>query len=67
MAEKNKTAVDLGQLGGKVRAERLSTDELLKIAMKGVKARKAKLSPKCREEIAQKAAAARWSHDSKSL
>jgi hypothetical protein len=60
MVEKNQAAVELGRLGGKARAERLSKAELSKIAMKGVKARKAKVSPNRRKEIAQKAAAARW-------
>lgn len=43
--EKNPAAVALGRLGGQ----------------KGGKARARKLSPKRRREIAQKAAAARWS------
>ncbi len=60
MVEKNEAAVELGRLGGKARAERLSKAELSKIAMKGVKARKVKLSANRRKEIAQKAAAARW-------
>ena len=61
MVEKNEAAVELGRLGGKARAKRLSKTELSKIAMKGVKARKVKLSAARRKEIAQKAAAARWS------
>jgi hypothetical protein len=67
MLEKNQAAVELGRLGGKARAERLSKDELSKIAMKGVKARKIKLSPKRRKEIAQQAAAARWLHKNRSI
>jgi hypothetical protein len=43
---KNAAAVELGRKGG----------------LKGGPARKAALSPKRRQEIAQKAAAARWGH-----
>jgi hypothetical protein len=46
--EKNPAAVALGRLGG----------------LKGGKARAKKLSPKKRREIAQKAAASRWSKKS---
>jgi len=45
-SEKNAAAVALGRLGG----------------LKGGKARAEKLSPRKRKEIAQKAAAKRWSH-----
>lgn len=45
--EKNPAAVALGRLGGQ----------------KGGKARAAKLTPKRRKEIAEKAAAARWKKD----
>ncbi len=44
LPEKNPAAVALGRLGG----------------LKGGRARAAKLSPRKRKEIAQKAAAARW-------
>jgi hypothetical protein len=60
MTGKNPAAVELGSLGGKARAERLSREELSEIGMKGVKARMKKLSPECRREIAKKAAKARW-------
>jgi hypothetical protein len=60
MVEKNQAAVELGRLGGRARAERLTRDELSEIAKKGVKARMKKLTPEQRREVAQKAAAARW-------
>jgi hypothetical protein len=60
MVEKNPAAVELGRLGGKARAEKLSRAQLSKIALKGVRARMKRLSPERRREIAQQAAAARW-------
>ena len=60
MKEKNQAAVELGKLGGKARAARLSREEMSKIARKGVRARMKNTSPIRRKEIAQKAAAARW-------
>jgi len=49
MVEKNKTAVELGRLGG----------------LKGGPARAKKLSPEQRKEIAQKAAKVRWNKNIK--
>jgi hypothetical protein len=61
---KNPAAVQLGKLGGKARAKKLSAEELSKIARKagevGGKARAEALSKTRRQEIAKKAAAARW-------
>ena len=50
-AEKTKNPVALGRLGG----------------LKGGKARAAKLTPERRSEIAKKAAAKRWGHDSEDV
>jgi hypothetical protein len=60
MSEKSQAAVELGRLGGKARAERLSRDELSVIARKGVRARLKKLSKERRKKIASNAAKARW-------
>jgi hypothetical protein len=60
--EKNPAAVELGKLGGKARAERLSREQLSRIAKKGVRARMKKLSSERRKEIAKRASAARWSN-----
>ncbi|MFZ1010572.1 MAG: hypothetical protein WAN65_27280 [Candidatus Sulfotelmatobacter sp.] len=60
MAEKkNLHAQSLGSLGGKARAETLSTAEIAKIASKGGKARAAKLSDAELSRIAKLAVAAR--------
>jgi hypothetical protein len=61
---KNPAAVQLGKLGGKARARKLSAEELSEIGRKGGeaggKARAEALTEKRRSEIAKKAAAKRW-------
>jgi hypothetical protein len=64
MARKNPAAVQLGRLGGKARAKKLSAEAQSEIGRKaglaGGKARAEALSEKRRSEIARKAAAVRW-------
>ena len=57
--EKNPHAQALGRLGGRARAEKLSTAQIAKIGSKGGKARAAKLSAAERKRIAKLAVAAR--------
>ena len=57
---KNPAAVSLGRLGGKARAEALTSKERSESARKAGKARGEKLTKKQRSDIARKAAAARW-------
>jgi hypothetical protein len=54
--KKNEAAVALGKL----RAKTLTDEERSRGGLKGGKTRAARLSPKRRKEIAQKAAKARW-------
>ncbi len=60
---KNPAAVELGRLGGKARADALSSKEKKAIAIKASKAAKKarkKLTPEQRKEAARNAAKARW-------
>ena len=57
--KKNPNAQALGSLGGRARAERLSSAEITKISRKGGKARAAKLTASERSRIAKLAVAAR--------
>jgi hypothetical protein len=57
--KKNPHAQALGSLGGRARAERLSSAEMTKISRKGGKARAAKLTASERSRIAKLAVAAR--------
>ena len=58
-SKKNPHAQALGSLGGKARAEKLSSAEVAKIASKGGNVRAAKLSAAERKRIARLAVAAR--------
>jgi hypothetical protein len=67
---KNPAAVQLGKLGGKARAKKLSAEELSDIGRKaglaGGRARAEALTNERRAEIARKAAAKRWEgHEAK--
>jgi len=59
MEKKNPAAQALGRLGGKARAESLSSAELSEIGKQGAQARQKKLSAAKRSEIAKKAVQAR--------
>jgi hypothetical protein len=70
MARKNPAAVQLGRLGGKARAKKLSAEQKSEIGrtagLVGGKARAEALSDKRRSEIARTAAAARWAKNQSS-